>query len=282
MKKIFIILCIFVSSILFMNYVDARNVNMTVSGVHNYDYEHQVLDIVNEERAKNNLEPLVLDNSLTEKAMIRAAEIYDKFEHIRPNNTSCFSILNDIIYTTAGENIAAGQSNASSVMNSWMNSEGHRANILNSDFKAIGIGHINVGGRNYWVQLFTDKPQVEFTKIGTKNNSITFEKDESELEDLYNIVKSTFNIDNNNTIKLNNTNKSINLLRDSRKVNINNYKSIEIPISSYYFYSLNNSVASVDSNGLVTAVGNGYGVIRVYYGSNYYNFNIEVTGLVEF
>ena len=277
MKKIFIMLFIVVSSFLCMNYVEASNVKVTVSGVQNYDYVHEVLDLVNEERAKNNLDPLVLDNKLTEKAMIRAAEIYDTFAHTRPNNTSCFTILNDVPFWTTGENIAAWQTKPSYVMDSWMNSDGHRANILDADFKAIGIGHINVGGRNYWVQMFTDIPQSEFTKTGKNDTSITFNKDDSTFDNLDEIVRATFEVEPNSTIKLNNTKKSQSLLTDSREVVINNYKKVVIPIELYSFQSLNTNVAEVNSNGLVTIKGNGKTTIRVKYNDNSYDFNVEVT-----
>lgn len=120
-----------------------------------------VLFIVNEERKKQGLKPLVLDAKLTSAANLRAEEIYKKFSHSRPDGSSCFTVLYDfhISYRAAGENIAAGQKTPEIVMNAWMNSKGHRANILNSNYGKIGIGVYEVPGSMYgiyWVQLFTD------------------------------------------------------------------------------------------------------------------------------
>lgn len=123
-------------------------------------YAQDVLDLVNEERAKEGLSPLVLDQKLCEAAAIRANEIVEKFEHTRPDGTSCFTVLqqNGINYRACGENIAAGQSTPAAVMDSWMHSEGHRANIMSSDFGKLGVGFVQAPGgyQYYWVQLFTD------------------------------------------------------------------------------------------------------------------------------
>ena len=123
-------------------------------------YAEEVLALVNEERAKEGLSPLKLDTALNEAAMIRAKEIVERFEHTRPDGTSCFTVLADknITYRAAGENIAAGQSTPAMVMNSWMNSQGHRANIMSADFGKLGVGFVKAssGYQYYWVQLFTD------------------------------------------------------------------------------------------------------------------------------
>ena len=76
------------------------------------------------------------------------------FSHTSPTYGSAFDMLSarGIAYTSAGENIAAGQKTASSVMNSWMNSSGHRANILNASYTQIGVGYVAQG--NYWTQMF--------------------------------------------------------------------------------------------------------------------------------
>lgn len=124
------------------------------------DYIKEVLTLVNEERAKEGRSAMVLDDSLNKAAEVRAGEIVEKFSHTRPNGSSCFTVLSElnIGYRTCGENIAAGQRTPKSVMDSWMNSPGHRANIMSAEFGKIGIGFVNSasGYRYYWVQLFTD------------------------------------------------------------------------------------------------------------------------------
>ena len=79
------------------------------------------------------------------------------FSHTRPDGRSCFTALTDlgISYGGAGENIAYGQSSPEEVMTAWMNSSGHRANILNSSFTKLGVGVYKSGNTIYWVQLFT-------------------------------------------------------------------------------------------------------------------------------
>ena len=117
-----------------------------------------VLELVNAARAQNGKSPLTLDDALTDVAQLRAEEIVQSFSHTRPNGSSCFTATQEagISGGAMGENIAAGQNSPASVMNSWMNSEGHRANILSGDFTSIGIGYVKSGSGygHYWVQMF--------------------------------------------------------------------------------------------------------------------------------
>ena len=87
----------------------------------------------------------------------RFGEFYPSFSHTRPNGASCFTALTEagVSYARAGENIAYGQSTPEAVVQSWMNSSGHRANILSSSFTSIGVGCTVVNGTAYWAQLFT-------------------------------------------------------------------------------------------------------------------------------
>ena len=121
-----------------------------VFGVSNFDYARDVLDRVNAERAAAGLTPLALDAELTNAAMLRAGETSVLFSHSRPNGTQCFDV-SDKAY---GENIAMGYTTPAAVVQGWMSSSGHRANILGADYRSIGIGCVNVGGSYYWVQLF--------------------------------------------------------------------------------------------------------------------------------
>lgn len=114
----------------------------------------EIVRIVNNERANNGLPALANRIDLNELADIRAKEIVEKFAHTRPNGSSCFTILDNTHYMTAGENIAYGQTSASEVMTAWMNSQGHRTNILSSSFNCIGVGHCKANGIDYWVQIF--------------------------------------------------------------------------------------------------------------------------------
>ena len=131
------------------------------------DMAWQVLNLVNKERAANGLAPLTMDKKLMATAVGRAAETTVLFDHTRPNGTSCFTAFPDGI-GYAGENIAAGYPSASSVVSAWMNSSGHRANILNPNFKSIGIGCVyqSTGYGYYWAQSFGD---VVLQNASTKN-----------------------------------------------------------------------------------------------------------------
>lgn len=115
----------------------------------------QVLSLVNAERAKYGLSALTYDSTLGRAADIRAIEIKSLFSHTRPDGRSCFTVLDEVGYSyrKAGENIAYGQRSAEEVMTAWMNSEGHRANIL-GDYTYIGIGVYESGGTIYWSQFF--------------------------------------------------------------------------------------------------------------------------------
>ncbi len=86
---------------------------------------------------------------------MRAVELNQVFSHYRPDGTLCFTALDEqnVTYYGAGENIAAGQDDPQEVMTAWMNSEGHRSNIL-GNFTAIGVGYASISGTPYWVQMF--------------------------------------------------------------------------------------------------------------------------------
>lgn len=121
------------------------------------DQAAQVIDLVNAYRAQYGLSALSYDEAAAKAAQVRAFELTQLFSHTRPNGTRCFTALDEAgaNYRGAGENIAMGQSTAQQVMNDWMNSEGHRANILNESFTRIGVGlYVDGNGRCYWAQEF--------------------------------------------------------------------------------------------------------------------------------
>ncbi|WP_166244697.1 CAP domain-containing protein [Paenibacillus turpanensis] len=117
-------------------------------------FPQQVLDLVNQERAKAGLSSLSMNSELSRMAMDKAQDMYNNnyFDHNSPTYGSPFDMMNSygIRYNTAAENIAKGQRSATEVMNSWMNSQGHRANILNGSFSEIGVAYYN----GEWVQVF--------------------------------------------------------------------------------------------------------------------------------
>ena len=130
--------------------------NVPEESVHQYVTE--ILNLVNTERAKVGLSALALDMNITAAANVRAKEIKQSFSHTRPDGSNFSTALKEqgVSYRGSGENIAWGQKSPEQVMNGWMNSDGHRANILNKNFKSMGVGYYqDENGVNYWVQLFT-------------------------------------------------------------------------------------------------------------------------------
>ncbi|MDO6993138.1 CAP domain-containing protein [Brachyspira innocens] len=117
-----------------------------------------VFDLVNQERAKAGLEAYKLDTKLCEAANKRAQEIVEKYDHIRPNGTDFDTVLDEYGFNSKaysrGENIVAKRESASSAMKAWMDSQGHKENILADYYTTIGIGVYEYNGSKYWVQLF--------------------------------------------------------------------------------------------------------------------------------
>jgi len=133
---------------------DNNNVNgQTDAG----SFAAQVVDLVNQERSKAGLKPLTTQADLTNMAAAKAADMRQNnyFDHQSPTYGSPFDMMKQfgISYRSAGENIAKGQRTPAEVMNAWMNSEGHRKNILDPNFTAIGVAYDN----GYWVQEFIGK-----------------------------------------------------------------------------------------------------------------------------
>lgn len=121
--------------------------------------EHDVVELCNQERAKYGLPPLRPDWQTARVARHKSQDMRDKryFSHTSPTYGSPFDMLKayNVSYRAAGENIAMGQKTPQEVVKGWMNSEGHRKNILNESFTHIGVGYAKGGkGRYYWTQMF--------------------------------------------------------------------------------------------------------------------------------
>lgn len=120
------------------------------------NFQAEVARLVNVQRSRNGLRPLTVNWELQRVAQYKAQDMTDRnyFSHTSPTYGSPFNMMKSfgIRYSSAGENIAKGQRTPQQVMNSWMNSSGHRANILNSNFTQIGVGYDPRS--NSWVQMF--------------------------------------------------------------------------------------------------------------------------------
>ena len=119
-------------------------------------YVQQVVRLVNEICAQNGLNALTYDWELSRVAQYKSQDMKDNryFSHTSPVYGSPFQMIKSfgITYRTAGENIAMGYATPQAVVNGWMNSPGHRANILNASFTRIGVGYVADG--NHWTQMF--------------------------------------------------------------------------------------------------------------------------------
>ena len=134
--------------------VPGNTVNGTAPANGQSAYADQVVALVNQERAKAGLKPLAIDKALSAMALDKAKDMYNNryFDHTSPTYGSPFDMMTSygIQYSYAGENIAMGQKTPQDVMKAWMNSTGHRQNILSPNYTKIGVGFYN----NEWVQEF--------------------------------------------------------------------------------------------------------------------------------
>jgi len=135
---------------------DSNSTPTDDAGIDNLSYEQQVVALVNEQRAANGLAPLTLNAELSNVARAKSQDMHDNnyFSHTSPTYGSPFDMMKafGISYKTAGENIAMGYATPEAVVSAWMNSAGHRANILNANYTQIGVGYVADG--NYWTQEF--------------------------------------------------------------------------------------------------------------------------------
>ena len=120
------------------------------------EYEKEVVRLVNEIRVENGLNELTLNTEHSDIARLKSQDMKDKgyFSHTSPTYGSPFDMMKSfgVTYKSAGENIAMGYSTPEAVVDGWMNSKGHRENILNSSYKEIGVGYVSSG--SYWTQMF--------------------------------------------------------------------------------------------------------------------------------
>ena len=224
---------------------DSTTIELYVKVKHNYDNAYQMLELVNKEREANGVKPLKMDESLMESAMTRAAELSVRLNHERPNGRN-FSSINEKI---SGENFTSGQIDALAAMENLLGSPGHKANMLTSTYSSIGIGHVEIDGINYWVQLFSpynaEETETELTGITEKTYSINL------LKDLLSVkIKDT------ETMTLN--------IGEKGSRNISNYNSwiySEIENNNAIWSSSNRGVAVVNSHGEVTAINSGKATI---------------------
>jgi len=234
--------------------VAGEKYTLNLSGTFNYASGQEMIGYINDERAGQGAGALKLDSQLTDAAMQRAAEIAYFFDHTRPDGTQ-WSTVNTRAF---GENIAAGRTTASATFDQWMNSQGHRENMMSARYTRIGIGHFYHNGLNYWVQLFgIDAKNYAEARTNTADVSVAISIVEGTSPVLINggvlSPDSMLNLIIGNTAPL-----------KLSAVNADwTYASCVFDPDSFNWSSDHPSIASVSEDGVVTAVSVGQTTIRV-------------------
>ena len=219
---------------------------LNISGTQNYTYASQVITLLNEQRVNNGLSPLTADSTLTAAAMQRAAETVIYFSHTRPNGSRCFTAFDG---AWRGENIAAGQADPDEVITGWMNSTGHRENILKANYTGVGVGCFNYKGINFWVQCFSDITADGAVRTGTASATAAVSASTDYINMSGKLAENTFSsAGETTTFTVSNNNVGW------------TYITATVDSSSFN-YSSSSSAAKVDPTGNVTVAGGGTAII---------------------
>ena len=281
MKKLSIRAFILFAFLFLPIFVHAEVRNVTVHGtIHEGTLEQQILDSVNEQRRLAGVPELQMDMSLTRAARQRAVEIgtYYDSRHLRTNLGAASTVMNDfgISYYAFGENIAAGYSTVSRVMNEWIQSTPHYNNIVNSRYSAIGIGvYQSSDGRWFWVQDFKDS----LNTVYEANNTADVVSDYSiRYEDT---ILSNYVAEELNDVTLD--------IGDSHMINfhvttVNDVTDSNVPLYLLDWESSNTAIAEIETINqkvYVSAKSAGDAVIQTTFGGVTYQFQVTVNGEAE-
>ena len=206
-------------------------------GIRRYDYAYQVLDLVNQERAKKNRNPVTMDKNLLECAMTRAEELTVYASHTRPNGSICFSAFP--YFEDPSENLAINQGTPEEVMESWIESSGHYTNIMNSKNVSAVIGCYSQNGHLYWIQCFSSHAAETCTQPANQNVSPVL----SVLPRLMNIH---FNV--SSPVKFTEEQKTLTIYATCNGFS---YMSSSLDPSSFTWSTGDPSVATVDQSGVI-------------------------------
>lgn len=206
-------------------------------GIRRYDYAYQVLDLVNQERAKKNRNPVTMDKNLLECAMTRAEELTVYASHTRPNGSICFSAFP--YFEDPSENLAINQGTPEEVMESWIESSGHYTNIMNSKNVSAGIGCYSQNGHLYWIQCFSSHATEACTQPANQNVSPV-------LSVLPRLVNIHFNV--SSPVKFTEEQKTLTIYATCNGFS---YMSSSLDPSSFTWSTGDPSVATVDQSGVI-------------------------------
>lgn len=238
---------------------------INIEGLYNYDEANKQLELVNNERKNNKVTLLEMDYELTRKAQERAREVALYFSHTRTNGESVLRSMN-----LNAENIAAGSTSAEGVTKQWMNSTGHKANILDNRMKSIGIASFTTSnGVTYWVEVFSTK-RASNTKLFKGRENLS-----SKVKIKSDYIKKIriFDFQINKKIKLGEDLTITNLqLRNEGWDSV--YTTIDN--SNAMWFSSNLEVATIDKNGKIVSLKEGKTTITATIQNVSINYEISV------
>ncbi len=241
-----------------------QTATVKVTGQYKRSMAAKVLTLVNKERTDRGYSKLLWDSTLEKAAMRRVAEIAVKFSHTRPDGTLCYTVNDEAVikrFPTSGENIAAGSTSAAVAMNGWMNSTGHRENILDNNFTHIGVACAKINGVLYWVQMFGGGDYGASKKSTGKSvflTSVKVKKSETKL-----IFTKSSNVWRNSRTKF----KQIRVGK-SQTVKLiaydssDNFIPAKLAISKFKLNSSNKKVLKISKKGKISALKTGIAYIK--------------------
>ena len=243
--------------------------SFSVKGDVDYEKAFACLELVNQERSRQGLSTLTMDQTLLNQAMQRAAECAVNFDHGRPNGTSCYSIQTDDGPIILGENISANQKTAEAVMSGWMESAVHKANILRSSYQSVGIGCVVHYGTTYWVQIFSeDEAFQNAVQLENEKDKDFFIRYSSYNDPLTLLVRPSSDIElsegDTKIVRMHGINEGW------------TYMTFIMNGTDVSWKSSDTDVAKIDKNGTITAVGAGEAVITASF-KGMYQGTVKVT-----
>ncbi len=231
----------------------AADASIGITGDAVYQYAWDILDRINAERAAAGVAPLAMDAVLLDAAMERAAECAVYYKHTRPDDSGCFTICD--WRSSVGENIAAGYTSPGDVMDGWMDSQGHRENILSKDFQSVGIGVFQYNGFLFWVQFF-DGGAPRTVEKSTQTKTVTRQINVSEkYVSLFAQQETNITLHEEETFQI----ESI-----CNKNTGWEYTHVNLDKSNLAYTSANSKVATVSADGVISPTGNGSTTVSVF------------------
>ncbi len=247
-------LCLIVTlSLIPMSAGAAADTSIGITGDAVYQYAWDVLDRINAERASAGVAPLEMDTVLLDAAMERAAECAVYYAHTRPDDSDCFTVCD--WRSRVGENIAAGYTSPAAVMDGWMHSEGHRANILDTRFRSVGIGVFQYNGFLFWVQFFdAGTPRDVEKSTGTQTVDRRIQISEKYVS-LFSQQKTDVTLQAGETFQIDSIcNKNTGWT----------YAQVNLNKGDLAYECADSSVAVVSPTGVISPVGNGTTTVSVF------------------